>query len=59
MSEAERELLLIVARWMLGIEGDAFDSMKGEIEPSKRADAEHQFARLRELIEKVERGGEA
>jgi hypothetical protein len=38
MSQAERERLLIVARWMLGIEGGAFDSMKGEIEPSKLAD---------------------
>ena len=58
MTEAERKLLLIVARWMLRTEDGAFDSLKNEIEPVKRADYERQFGILRELIDKVDRGEE-
>jgi hypothetical protein len=55
MTEAERKLLLIVARWMLRTEGGVFDSVRSDLEEDEHARYDRQFGILRELIDKVER----
>jgi hypothetical protein len=52
-TEPERELLLVVARWMLRLEGGAFKGMRGSLRPAERTGAERQLAILRGLIEQV------
>jgi hypothetical protein len=52
-TEPERELLLVVAKWMLRLEGGAFRDMQGSLRPAERTDTERQLAILQALIERV------
>jgi hypothetical protein len=52
-SEPERELLLVVAKRMLRLEGGAFRGMQGSLRPAERTDAERQLAILQALIDQV------
>lgn len=54
MANAERELLLIVARWMLRLEGGVFDDMRPQMPPSELAAVERQLEHVRSLIAEVE-----